>query len=88
MIKEPKVGMYILKRHIRSGRYIFGKIIMTDGNNSDELLIIDILKCKDYGYIQKTRGKYEGCACVYNYITSGYEIIYGNSYAEIVAKMI
>lgn len=85
MIKEPIVGMYVFKQHKESGRYIFGKII--EVNYKSGLLIIDIIKCNDYGFAQKMMGKYEGCSYIHTCSPFDYEIIYGNSYAEILAKV-
>ena len=97
MIKEPKVGMYVLKQHKASGRYILGRIIgigIDDYSLSyfdSELLVLYLIKCNDYGYIQLSDGKYEGCPAIYNYkcnITNEYEILFANSYAEILAKVV
>ena len=90
MIKKPRVGMYVFKRHKKSGRYLIGKIILVDNYpiNDCELLVIDLIECNDYEYMQKSSGKYEGCACIYTYTPNGYEIMYGKNHAEIIAKVI
>lgn len=78
--------MYVVKRHIKSGRYVLGKIILI--NPDPQTLIIDIVDCNDYGYSQRSMGKYEGCACIYTFFSNGYEMIYANNYAEILAKVL
>ncbi len=80
MITVPKVGMYVLKRHIDSGRYIIGKIIkITDEGELD----LEIISCKEYGYGFMGENSY-----ISTYISNNYEIFYVKNQEELLAKVL